>query len=182
MKYLLIIALIFSFGFNGYAQNEDKKLSKQERKELRKKEQQENLQKSSDIAESKHFILEAHTLVGRRGQSAPIQPNLNFFATDGENVTIQLAFPAAPWPGYNGLGGLTVDGRVSQYKITKGKKTVSIRIDAMSSIGSYQIFINANYGSTSTMRITGNRGERFEFRGTLLPLEENNVYKGTPLF
>ena len=70
---------------------------------------------------AKKFTLEADQVVFKYGQTAYVTSNTNFVSVDGEDAVVQVAFniPAA---GPNGLGGVTVDGKVSSYEMRTDKK------------------------------------------------------------
>ncbi|MCG8474922.1 MAG: DUF4251 domain-containing protein [Cytophagales bacterium] len=186
MRSTLIIILSFVFLCPVFAQETTpKKLTRKERKELRKQERQriraENLAKTRQIADSMNFILQAHTFVTRYGNTIPVNSTVNFFATDGENATIQLALSDFIM-GANGVGGITIDGMVSKYKAIKQKHATTLLIDVFTALGTYHVTVYANYGGISTLRVVTMRGQRFELQGTLLPLEENFAFKGTPSY
>lgn len=71
--------------------------------------------------ENKQFVLEANQVVFRNGMSAFVTSNTNFVLMNGNRATVQTAFNT-PYPGPNGIGGVTVDGNSSDMKMNIDKK------------------------------------------------------------
>ena len=71
--------------------------------------------------ENKAFTLEADRVIFKRGRNAFVSSNTNFVMVDDDRASVQVAFNI-PASGPNGLGGVTVDGNVSGYKIKTDKK------------------------------------------------------------
>ncbi len=96
--------------------------------------------------------------------------------------TIQLG--SANTVGYNGVGGATVDGRITKYEYTVvGKKedSYSIRLILMSSIGTYDITLMVNSQGYADASIRGNWSGQLNYHGKQVPLTLSRVYKGTPI-
>ena len=113
-------------------------------------------------------------------RSAFVSSNTNFVTVNGNKGSVQVAFNI-PVSGPNGLGGVTVDGNVSGYKVTTDKKG-NIRL-AMNITGvgiSAQVNISlANGGNNATVDILPNfHSNRLTLSGTLLPLDKSSVFKG----
>lgn len=131
--------------------------------------------------EERFFVLEAERITFRRGNLRLVSPSTNFISMDKDKATVQIAFDGAP-PGPNGLGGITVDGRVSNIK-TKTDRKGNMRM-SMSVIGtgiSAQIEIELPKGRhTATATVIPNfSSNRFILSGSLLPPSQSRVFKGT---
>ena len=86
-----------------------------------------------------------------------------------------------PASGPNGLGGVTVDGNVSGYKIKTDKKgTMYLTMSVMGVGISAQVSITLPHGSNNaTVDIRPNfNSNRLTLSGELLPLDKSNVFKG----
>ena len=68
------------------------------------------------------FVLEADRLMFKRGDVAYVNSNTNFVLVDGEKGTVQVAFNNTPFAGPNGIGGVTVDGKVSGVRVKERPK------------------------------------------------------------
>lgn len=65
-------------------------MSKQERKEYMQKEAEIKQQQVVQVLTSRAWGLEAHQIQNRYGETANIEPSLNFVGVAGENATAQL--------------------------------------------------------------------------------------------
>ena len=97
-----------------------KKMSKQERKEYRQKIAKANQIQMMQLLTSNAWVLEAHQIQDRYGETAILEPTLNFVGVSGENSTVQLG--SSGEIGRNGVGGITVEGKVHSYKLKEGNK------------------------------------------------------------
>ena len=114
-------------------------------------------EEAKQAIENKSFTLEADQVIFKRGRTAFVSSNTNFVTVNGNKGSVQVAFNI-PVSGPNGLGGVTVDGNVSGYKVTTDKKG-NIRL-AMNITGvgiSAQVNISlANGGNNATVDILPN--------------------------
>ena len=185
MKAMIYMLLLAFLSFPGMGQETDdgksKKEQKKERKESRKLEALEDLQKANDLVRERQWVLETHTLFGRFGDSFQVNPTINFVAVDGDNCVIQLGFEHLV--GWNGLGGVTFEGKVKSYKIyeTGDGKGVSLRAEFFGAGRNLSMFLNVS-GVNSDIRLRGNWGGRLRMAGQIVHPEESRVYKGQPVF
>ncbi len=177
----LFILLCFAFQIS-FAQ-ETKKLSKKEKKELRKQQQLEQKKAILDLLISKQWVIEAHTVFDRYNQSYQINPSINFVGIKGEEGALQLGFNGLI--GWNGVGGVTIDGSVTKYELKEGKENqspaVNLRFQGRG-VGSATINITVNTSGQATARVSGDFGDRITFSGFIKSLDESVVYKGQSLF
>lgn len=183
MKTIAIcIALVFVSSVVSVAQ-EKSKLSKKEKKELKKKQLQQQKETLLNLLESKQWVIEAHTVFDRYNQSYQINPTINFVGIKDTEAAIQLGFDGLI--GWNGVGGVTIDGEVTSYEIDEGKEknspTVNLRFKGRAS-GSANINITVNTSGQATARVNGDFGGRITFSGMIRSLEESAIYKGQSLF
>lgn len=133
--------------------------------------------------EEKKFVLEADQVVFKDGTIAFVTPTTNFVAVNEDQATVQVAFNI-PASGPNGLGGVTVTGRSSNYKKSVDKRgNIMLSMDVLGNGISAQVYINLPKGTNrATVTIAPNfNSNRFTLNGVLLPLRKANVYKGTSL-
>jgi hypothetical protein len=187
MKFILLILLIISPGFL-YGQDGESSLSKKEQKALakekRKAEQKAEDDKQSAITalmlEYQRFVLEADYVAGKSGSRTPVNSTLNFVIVDSLKATMQLG---SPWGlGINGVGGVTVDGKITKYELNKKetKKGVSYSVTfyVMSSFGSYDIQMWISQSGRADATVRGNVSGQLTYSGQLVPLSQSRVYKG----
>ena len=115
MRKIVILLLLSLISINSFSQTSSGvELTKKEKKALKKAEQakQDSLNAIAFKAtlESKQWVLEAYQVSFNNGRSFNVTPTLNFIAIEGEEAFIQIGSISAY--GYNGVGGITVKGRV----------------------------------------------------------------------
>ncbi len=129
------------------------------------------------------FTLEADKVVFKYGQIAYVNSNTNFVSVNKNEATVQVAFNV-PFSGPNGIGGVTVQGSVSGYKIETDKKgTTLVSMNVMGAGISAQIWITMYEGShDASVEISPNfNSQRLTLNGVILPLHKSTVFKGRTL-
>ena len=180
MKLSCILLLIFLLPLSMSGQNE--KLTKKEKKELKAKESEEKLRALYKIIESQQFVVEAEQVYGDNGSTFNVLPNVNFFGVDSVHSTIQLSFIGII--GWNGVGGVTVDGNIDKYDLKEFKvgKPITLIGSINGRIGGNSQFTMYVYTSgMANVTVTGNWGDSITFQGRLFTLADSKVYKGVPL-
>lgn len=157
-----------------------KKLTKQQKNEQKKIEAEETAKMVDWMVTNRKFVLEANTISNQYGERYQVSSRINFIAIDSNKITIQLASMSGIG-GYNGMGGITTDGTISLFKISKlGKKSngYTIQILCMTAIGSYDIFFSVSPNSNADATIGGNWGGKLNYHGYLIPLGKSKIFKG----
>ncbi len=188
MKQLLSIALISLICFSvNHVSAQDQKTDRKARREARKAQEALLSQEEADLLtkaiDSSTFVLEANRLQGKRGVTINVSSSLNFVAVNGKSAFIQIGSNSGIGP--NGVGGVSVDTRITNMEVTKNKRNngYSIQLTCMASSGSYNVFITTNSdGQIASATIRGNWGRELNYYGNLVPLNQSTVYKGTPRF
>lgn len=189
MKKIIVLMMLVFIGASTamYAQQSSSENRRAERKAQRDaekaREKREEAQAYADAVQAiknRKFVLEADRITFKRGRSAFVTSNTNFVLLNGEKASVQVAFNG-PYAGPNGIGGITVDGRVGEVKTTTDKKgnvncsfsVVGVGISAQVSIrlthdtNSASVTINPNFNSN-----------RLSLDGKVIPLSESSVFKG----
>ena len=122
--------LLATFGFSkAYAQDYydvtgrddstyvQKKLSRQERKALQQRIDSMQWAQAMEAVNDTAFTLEADQVIFKYGQRAYVSSSTNFVQVDKRNATVQVAFNV-PVAGPNGMGGVTLDGTVTEYSVS----------------------------------------------------------------
>ncbi|MBK3517228.1 DUF4251 domain-containing protein [Carboxylicivirga marina] len=187
MKKILIFSLIFSFTLIVFGQEvEEKKLTRKERRALHKQQQKELSEQMALVLsiaiDGKQWVLEANTLQNKRGSSVNVNSSLNFIAIEGEEAFVQLGSNTGM--GQNGVGGVSVRGKVTKYEVKKNEKkgTYFITVYVTSALGSFDIRLDCNSdGQIANATVQGNSSRRVQYRGIIVPIPQSSVYKGTPV-
>ena len=93
---------------------------------------------------------------------------------------MQVAFNT-PYPGPNGIGGVTVDGTTSDVKMATDKRgNVNCNFSVQGIGISAQVFITlTNGGNNATVTINPNfNSNTLTLSGNLVPLSQSDVFKG----
>ena len=179
----MIIAVLAAFVGTASAQDTQKSLDKAARKALQQQMDSvlhaEALQAIADTA----FTLEADYVVFRNGERVYVTSNTNFVAVDKHHATVQIAFNV-PAAGLNGMGGVTVDGHVGNYKVSTGRKGVTwvkayVAGVAISSQVTIQLLPGSNKARIEVMSNFNSR--RITLEGRLLPRDKSFVIKGNSI-
>jgi hypothetical protein len=130
------------------------------------------------ILSSKRFVLEAHRLSNNRGAQVFVTPNLNFISLDSLHAIIQVGSNAGV--GGNGVGGITVDGKLTNWRYSKNdkKKNFDVFMTVQSNIGVYDVTMAIDYSGIADASITGIRSGDITFTGNILPRGNSSIFKG----
>ncbi len=185
MKKFMILAFIGLFFYQAIYADEVNKLhwdntTKEDCKEHKRRVQFEKQKTLNEMLSSKSWVLEAYTLQDRYGNTVNIQPSINFVAMNGNEATVQLGFDHRIGP--NGLGGITLEGNVSEYEINQNKKAHSganarLFISGASS-GHLSLMVHAGVDGFARATVSDNFGNRLTYIGRIVPMEESIFYKG----
>ena len=130
MKKIIALMMLVFIGASTamYAQESKSENRRAERKAQRDaekaREKREEARAYADAVQAinnRKFVLEADRITFKRGRSAFVTSNTNFVLLNGEKASVQVAFNG-PYAGPNGIGGITVDGRVGEVKTATDKK------------------------------------------------------------
>ena len=188
---LLVVTMLISFDHISAQQLQDpdtRSLSPEEKKALKKsKKEEENrarqeaLSGYKSIAGEKDWVIEAHTVYNKGGRSFPMNPTTNFVRVNGDETTFQLAFNGIA--GWNGIGGITLDGHINKYVVSENKNAVTISMLAMGpGMGPVDVLITVGPDGSGRATISGNLGDRITFAGRFVPYEASRIYKGMPTY
>lgn len=135
-----------------------------------------------DAVESRQFVLEADKLIFKYGEQAYVSSTTNFIALRGEKAVVQVAPFNSGGP--NGVGGITLEGRVTNLEIKKEKNgTVILSMNVTGPILSAQVVMRLiTGGNRASVAISSNfRSSRITLEGEVVPAEASTVYKGTSI-
>lgn len=154
------------------------------RAELKQKEAVQDsvtFQKALNALTSGNWVLEADNVVFRNGMLRYVSANTNYVAIQNGEGTVQTAFNNFVYSP-NGLGGVTVQGQVSDQKISRDKDgnvfmnfsifggSISATLNLTLTVGTNEasVYISPNFnGNTLTMN------------GNLVPYDEATIFEGT---
>ncbi len=187
-SFLILILLITGIGFA--QQQSTKKLQKNTTEKLTKK--QKKLKKAlisrkfyADLLKDKLFVMEADQLYTPAGQSFIVLPSLNFFAVKGNKVIFQIG--SAQGIGRNGVGGITAEGFIKNYKFNPGKNvkrpmiiTGNISPRGGGAVGYFSMTVSSSGNAylNLVLPFSGN----INMSGRIVDYQNASVFKGQSLF
>lgn len=180
MKYktvtLFLILGLVSVSLNSYSQ--ERKLSRQEKKEVRKAQMTANYYILDSLLNARTFVLEADFLQNRYGDRIIVTPNLNFIKLDKSTGVLQTGTNTSI--GFNGVGGVTAEGSIGRWKIYKDEKRLSYRLQfsLLTNLGTYDVSMVVGADARARATITGLGPGKLTWEGFLVTIENSRVYKG----
>lgn len=160
---------------------EEKVLSRQERKMLQERIDSMQWATAMEAINDTAFVLEADQVIFKYGQRAYVSSTTNFVSVYKRDATLQVAFNV-PAAGPNGMGGITLDGMVTSYKVSTSKKGDMVNIDMnVSGVGiSSHLFISMFRGANKAQVdvLPNFNSHRISLSGRILPADQSFVVKG----
>ena len=178
---IFIFVAVLAIPAMGQQSKEDKKAAKAAKKEKQAQADAERAAIIQMAIEAKQFVLEAGFLSDKYGQRLVVESSLNFVGIDVDKSAFQ--FGNGRDIGYNGVGGVTVEGNVANYKMSQTKKGMySIEFNVATAAGTIFVVLTASPTGSADATISGSGSQKLTYSGTLVPLSESRVYKGTRTF
>lgn len=187
-----IVVLAVAMGGMTQVQAQSKAAEKAEKKAEREVKKEARLAKDAVVGEdafnsamqaitNQSWVLEANSVQPMNGMVYYVNSNTNFVSMNNGQAMVQIA-SNSPYPGPNGLGGITVQGSASNVQVkqeSNGNVYVSFSVQG--------IFISATvsmvlYSASDNASITVDpnfSGRNLTMNGTLLPYSQSNVFQGT---
>ncbi len=159
----------------------ERELTREERRAQEKAEDMASYQEAIQALKANRFVLEANRVIFSNGQTAFVTSNTNFVLVNGQRGTVQVAFNI-PNPGPNGIGGVTVDGSVSDMQMKMNDKgTINASFNIQGIGISAQIFITLLEGNNNaTVTVSPNfNSNTLTLSGSLVPISQSEIFKGT---
>ena len=186
MKRVSIIVFTALLTLPAFTQELSKKEQKILEKELKKEQKAEEAAQQAAVVDAmvlyQRFVLEANTLKDKRGNTLQVSSNINFIAADSLTGVIQVGSNTDV--GRNGVGGVTVEGSISNYKFTLHEKSGSYNITyyLRTPLGSYDVRMTAFPDGRADADLSSSTlGGRLRYSCYLVPLGISRVFKGTSL-
>lgn len=186
MKRVSIFVLAVLLSLPAFAQELSKKEQKQLDKELKKEQKAVEAAQKAAVVDAMityhRFVLEVNTLRDKRGTSLQVSSKINFIASDSINGVIQVG--SNTYIGRNGVGGVTVEGSIADYKYSKNEKngTYNVTYYLRTPVGSYDVRMTAYSDGRADADVSSTTwGDRLRYSGYLVPTGISRVYKGTSL-
>jgi hypothetical protein len=178
-KMAILLLILMLDPSNGYSQfTNDTKLTRQEKKEARQMELYANFAAIDTLLQRQKFVVEADFLQNNYGNQVAVTSSLNFIKVDSPNVVLQTGSNFSS--GYNGVGGVTAEGSISNWQVTKDTKHLNytIRFSTVTNIGTYDVLLRIGADATAMATITGFSRGSLTYRGNMVAIYNSRVFKG----
>lgn len=198
MKKFMFLLILMSVWVSGSAQNKE---TLQERIERWKNDMAEFNASRKDIEEEQSaidtltwmqaqqavndssFVVEADAVTFKYGTRVQVNSTTNFVSMDGDRAVIQVS-PSYAYGGPNGVGGITVEGFVSDVRKTydkKGRMLFSMNVTGrgVNATVSISMYPGSNRVLVDVSPTFNSNNVRME--GTLIPYRHSRVFEGTSL-
>lgn len=183
MKKIISILIILSFCFQLNAQEtKSRKEIKAERKAQEKAEQEAHRVVQEQWVQDTAFVLEAQRVSNKTGEVFQLNSTINFVYVNKNKATIQLGFNQLV--GWNGVGGITISGKITKYEIDieKKDKPIFIRMSIQGSAGMQDLSIWISSNGNGEATIVDMRGNRIRFSGDIVSVADARTFKGMELY
>ncbi len=180
----LLMSLLLSGGLFAQDQKtikETKKEASQRKKEEKKAKIESQYKLTDSLLKGKKFVLEAQFLKYSSGDRVNVVSTLNFISIDSLSAVIQVG--SMQRVGYNGVGGVTVQGRISNWKLEKDDKHKNfyLTLSIQGNIDIYEVNMSIDYAGYTYAILNGINTGKLTFEGNLVSKEETVIFKGQTL-
>ena len=158
--------------------SQEAQLSSKEKKAMKKAVAEVNYRILDSLVSTRSFILEANTLRDKYGLNIPVNSSLNFIKVVGENGVLQTGYETGI--GYNGVGGLTAEGKIGTWRIERDPKklTITVQFSILTNLGNYDIFLRIGSADNANATLTGLRPGNLIWDGQIVTLDNSRIFKG----
>lgn len=180
-----LLSLVFMFS---YSQDSKNKMTKEERKAEKERLKTEKVEVANaqwtefqHLAQKKQFVVELNKVTDiKTGKQYILSPKLNFVAMYDNKVILQ--FESHPFLATNGLGGVTYDGTVEEFKYSPPKKdnkpfVVSFNVIEKNYNRSTKVFISVTKDGNAIITV----GNSPNFYGTFMSRGASKVFIGADM-
>lgn len=156
----------------------------QNKRDLRKQERASKRETAMDslyaLVQKHDLVIEANTVYSRTGRPFVVGSD-NFISIDGDHFIMQTASPTGI--GYNGLGGFTVRGRVTDmkiYPVSKKNQPITARFEVNTfGLGHGTVYLTLNGPEAASAVFSDDWGHRITFSGPPTSVENSTVFQGS---
>ena len=129
------------------------------------------------------FVLEADNVTFKNGSTVFVNSITNFISVKGDRAVVQIS-PSTFSSGPNGVGGVTVDGTISDQQVTRGKDgriTFSMNVNGIGINAEVHIYMFPNSNKATATVYPNFNSNTVWLSGTIVPYENSSVFEGMSL-
>ena len=132
---------------------------------------------------NRDFVLEANSVTFKNGATAFVNSTTNFISVKGNRAVVQIS-PSNYASGPNGVGGVTVDGTISDFQITtdkKGRTTMSMNVMGIGINAQVEVYMYQGTNSATATVYPNFNSNTVWLQGDIVPYENSDVFEGSSL-
>ena len=132
---------------------------------------------------NRDFVLEAKTVTFKNGTTAYVNSSTNFISLKGNKAVVQVS-PSSFSSGPNGVGGVTVEGNVTDLQIMtdrKGRTILSMNVMGIGINAQVEVYMYPGTNRASATVYPNFNSNTVWLQGNLVPYENSNVFEGNSL-
>ena len=129
------------------------------------------------------FVLEVNQDTFRSGMTTYVNSNTNFISVKGDRAVVQIS-PSNFASGPNGVGGVTVQGRISGQEFKKdknGRVTYSFNVMGIAVNAQVEVYMFPGTNQASATIYPNFNSNTIWLLGNIVPYENSNVIEGATL-
>lgn len=127
------------------------------------------------------FVFNADRVIFNNGISISVNSNTNFISVNKEHAIVQIAFDI-PEIGHNGLGGITVEGRVSTIRIRTNKKGFifyEFYVNGPGIFAKVEFTLNPTNNLAQVIITPNSNNSQLTLSGSIVPTDNADIFKGS---
>ena len=131
----------------------------------------------------KAFVIEADAITFKYGDRVYVNSTTNFISVNGDRGVVQIS-PSSFVSGPNGVGGITVDGRISNMDLKvdkKGNTRISMNISGKGINAQLDITLYAGSDNAYVIVSPNFNSRTVRLEGKLVPYGQSRTYEGMSL-
>ena len=129
------------------------------------------------------FVLEAESVTFKNGTTAFVNSTTNFISLKGNKAVVQIS-PSSFASGPNGVGGVTVEGNVTDLQVrtdNKGRTTLSMNVMGIGINAQVEVYMYPGTNRASATVYPNFNSNTVWLQGDIVPYENSNVFEGNSL-
>ena len=129
------------------------------------------------------FVLQAQTVQFKNGATVFVNSATNYISVKGNHAVVQIS-PSNFASGPNGVGGVTVDGIISDQQIrtdSKGRITFSMNVTGIGINAQVEIYMFPGSNQANATVYPNFNSNTVWLQGEIVPYENSNVFEGSSL-
>ena len=129
------------------------------------------------------FVLEATSVTFKNGTTAFVNSSTNFISLKGNKAVVQIS-PSSFASGPNGVGGVTVEGNVTDLRVMtdkKGRTTLSMNVMGIGINAQVEVYMYPGTNRANATVYPNFNSNTVWMSGQIVPYENSDIFEGSSL-